>query len=89
VEGQVREKLQAALQVKDERERTLADARAGPPSTHRRGCAASRNRELSVEQTSNRLREKITEVALKGAGSRHPRRASTPSSSGSRASRAG
>ena len=63
-EGQVREKLQVALTVKGEREKTLADARAGLESVNAelRGLEESR---LEVEQSLNPLRERITELRLK------------------------
>jgi chromosome segregation protein len=63
-EGQVREKLQAALQVKSERERLLSDARAGLEhlTEQLRGIEESR---LSVEQNLAPLRDKITELRVK------------------------
>ena len=63
-EGQVRERLQAALHVKAERERVLADARAGLEhiSGELRGLEEGR---LAVEQSLDPLREKITELRLK------------------------
>ncbi len=63
-EGQVREKLQGALQVKSERERVLGDARAALEhiTEELRGLEESR---LSVEQNLNPLRERITELRIK------------------------
>ena len=63
-EGQVREKLQGALQVKSERERVLSDARAGLEhlTEELRGIEESR---MSVEQNLSPLREKIMEVRVK------------------------
>ncbi len=63
-EGQVREKLQAALQVKSERERVLADARAGLEhlTDSLRGLEEGR---MAVEQGLNPLREKIMELRVK------------------------
>jgi chromosome segregation protein len=63
-EGQVREKLQAALTVKTERERVLADARAGLEhiTDELRSLEESR---LSVEQGLNPLRERITDLRVK------------------------
>ncbi len=63
-EGQVRDKLQSALRVKSERERVLADARAGLEhiTGELRGIEESR---LAVEQNLNPLRERITELRVK------------------------
>jgi chromosome segregation protein len=63
-EGQVREKLQGALQVKSERERVLADARAGLEhlTEELRGIEESR---LGVEQNLAPLRDKIMELRVK------------------------
>ena len=63
-EGQVREKLQAALQVKSKRERVLADARAGLEhlTDELRGIEESR---LSVEQNLTPLRDRIMELRMK------------------------
>jgi chromosome segregation protein len=63
-EGQVREKLQAALTLKSERERVLSDARAGLEhiTDELRGLEESR---LTVEQNLGPLREKITELRVK------------------------
>jgi chromosome segregation protein len=63
-EGQVREKLQAALQVKGEREKVLLDARAGLEhlTDSLRGLEEGR---MAVEQGLNPLREKIMEVRVK------------------------
>jgi chromosome segregation protein len=63
-EGQVREKLQTALQVKSERERVLADARAGLEHLTDELRAIEESR-LSVEQNLGPLREKITELRVK------------------------
>ena len=63
-EGQVREKLQAALQVKSERERVLADARAGVEHLTESLRALEEGR-LTVEQGLSPLREKIMEVRVK------------------------
>jgi chromosome segregation protein len=63
-EGQVREKLQAALQVKSEREKVLANARSGLEhlADTLRGLEEGR---MAVEQGLNPLREKIMEVRVK------------------------
>ncbi|HEX3098676.1 MAG TPA: chromosome segregation protein SMC [Usitatibacter sp.] len=63
-EASVRERLQRALEVKSERERALADARAGLEQLTEklRGIEEAR---LSVEQGLNPLREKITELRIK------------------------
>ncbi|MDQ3027649.1 MAG: chromosome segregation protein SMC [Pseudomonadota bacterium] len=63
-EGQVREKLQAALQVKSERERVLGDARAGLEHITDELRALDEGR-LAVEQNLNPLRERITELRVK------------------------
>jgi chromosome segregation protein len=63
-EGQVREKLQAALQVKSERERTLADARAGLEHITEELRALEEGR-LSVEQSLDPLRTRIMDVRVK------------------------
>ena len=63
-EGQVRERLQHALGTKGERERALAEARAGLESlsTELRGLEEGR---FEVEQRLNPLRERITELRIK------------------------
>jgi chromosome segregation protein len=63
-ESQVREKLQAALQVKSGRERVLGDARAALEhiTDELRGLEEGR---LAVEQSLNPLRERITELRIK------------------------
>ncbi len=63
-EGQVREKLQSALQVKSEREKLLGNARAGLEhiSGELRGLEEGR---LAVEQNLNPLRDRITELRIK------------------------
>ncbi|HEX3063556.1 MAG TPA: chromosome segregation protein SMC, partial [Usitatibacter sp.] len=63
-EGQVRERLQSALHAKAERERVLADARAGLEhiSDELRSLEEGR---LAVEQSLDPLREKITELRVK------------------------
>ncbi|MGZ5072844.1 MAG: chromosome segregation protein SMC [Usitatibacter sp.] len=63
-EGQVREKLQAALQVKSERERVLSDARAGLEHLTDSLRALEEGR-MAVEQGLNPLREKIMELRVK------------------------
>ncbi|HEY4998508.1 MAG TPA: AAA family ATPase, partial [Usitatibacter sp.] len=63
-EGQVREKLQAALQVKSERERVLADARAGLEHLTDSLRSFEEGR-VAVEQGLNPLREKILELRVK------------------------
>jgi chromosome segregation protein len=63
-EGQVRDKLQAALQVKSERERVLSDARSGLESLTDNLRALEEGR-MTVEQGLNPLREKIMEVRVK------------------------
>ena len=63
-EGQVRDRLQAALEVKSEREKALGDARAGLEhlTGELRGLEEGR---LAVEQNLNPLRERITELRVK------------------------
>jgi len=63
-EGQVRERLQGALEVRRERERALAEARTGLEnlSTELRTLEEGR---LEVEQRLNPLRERITELRIK------------------------
>ena len=63
-EGQVRERLQAALAARGERERVLADARAGLEhlTEELRGIEETR---LAVEQNLHPLRERITELRVK------------------------
>ncbi|MBL0143142.1 MAG: chromosome segregation protein SMC [Betaproteobacteria bacterium] len=63
-EGTVRERLQAALAVKAERERTLSDARAGLEHLTDELRTLEEGR-LAAEQTLNPLRERITELRLK------------------------
>ena len=63
-EGQVREKLQAALTVKAEREKVLGDARAGLEGLTDELRAIEEGR-LSVEQNLNPLRERIVELRVK------------------------
>ncbi len=63
-EGQVREKLQAALGVKAEREKVLADARSGLEHLTQNLRELEEGR-LTVEQGLNPLREKIMEVRVK------------------------
>src|SRR6185503_17691437 len=63
-EGQVRERLQAALHAKAERERVLADARAGVEHISDELRALEEGR-LGVEQSLDPLREKITELRVK------------------------
>ena len=63
-EGQVREKLQAALQVKSEREKVLGDARAALEHITDELRALEEGR-LAVEQNLNPLRERITELRIK------------------------
>ncbi|HEX4943021.1 MAG TPA: chromosome segregation protein SMC [Usitatibacteraceae bacterium] len=63
-EGTVRERLQAALAVKAERERELADARAGLEHLTDELRALEEGR-LAAEQTLAPLRERITELRLK------------------------
>jgi len=63
-EGNVRERLQAALEVKMERERVLADARAG--LEHLTGKLRElEEARMSAEQGLNPLREKIMELRVK------------------------
>jgi len=63
-EAQVREKLQAALHVKSEREQVLGDARAAIEhlNDELRGLEEGR---LGVEQRLHPLRERITELRVK------------------------
>ncbi len=63
-EGEVRGRLQGALQVKSERERALADARAGLEHLSTELHALEEGR-LAVEQGLHPLRERITELRLK------------------------
>ena len=63
-EGQVRERLQGALQLKSERERVLGDARAGLEHITEELRALEEGR-MAVEQNLDPLRERITEVRLK------------------------
>ena len=63
-EGQVREKLQAALAAKSERERTLADARAGLERITDEVRSLEEGR-LVVEQNLEPLRTRITDLRVK------------------------
>jgi len=63
-EGQVRERLQVALQVKSGREKVLADARSGLESLNDELRGLEENR-LTVEQSLDPLRNRITELRLK------------------------
>ncbi len=63
-EGQVREKLQAALAVKSEREQTLADARAGLEQITDEVRSLEEGR-LTLEQNLEPLRTRITELRVK------------------------
>jgi chromosome segregation protein len=63
-EGTVRERLQAALGVRAQRERALADARAGLEHLTEELRAIEEGR-AAAEQTLNPLRERITELRLK------------------------
>jgi chromosome segregation protein len=63
-EGQVRERLQAALTVKGERERVLAAARTGLEGLNDELRALEEGR-LTVEQSLDPLRNKITELRIK------------------------
>jgi chromosome segregation protein len=63
-EGQVRERLQAALGVKVERERVLGDARAGLEHLTDELRTIEEGR-LAVEQNLNPLRERIVEARVK------------------------
>jgi chromosome segregation protein len=63
-EGQVRERLQAALTVKGEREKVLADARTGLEGISDELRALEENR-LTVEQSLDPLRNRITELRIK------------------------
>src|SRR5258706_16399846 len=62
--GQVRDRLQVALGAKRERERALAEARAGLENLSGELRALEEGR-LAVEQHLNPLRERITELKLK------------------------
>jgi chromosome segregation protein len=63
-EGTVRERLSAALAVKAERERALADARAGLEHITEELRALEEGR-MAVEQALGPLRERITELRIK------------------------
>ncbi|MEO5694587.1 MAG: chromosome segregation protein SMC [Usitatibacter sp.] len=63
-EGQVRERLSAALTVKGEREKVLGDARAALEHITDELRLLEEGR-LAVEQTLNPLRERITEQRIK------------------------
>jgi chromosome segregation protein len=63
-EGQVREKLQAALTLKSARERVLADARAGLEQVTEQLRALEEGR-MTVEQSLGPLRERITELRVR------------------------
>jgi chromosome segregation protein len=63
-EGNVRERLQAALQVKGEREKALAEARLGLEHLSDELRALDEGR-LAVEQNLAPMREKITELRIK------------------------
>jgi chromosome segregation protein len=63
-EGNVRERLQQALEVKSQRERLLADARGGLEHVTERLREIEESR-MSVEQGLNPLRERITELRVK------------------------
>jgi chromosome segregation protein len=63
-EGQVRERLQAALTVKSEREKVLADARTGLEGLNDELRALEESR-LAVEQSLDPLRNRITELRIK------------------------
>ncbi|MCM2327306.1 MAG: chromosome segregation protein SMC [Lysobacter sp.] len=63
-EGTVRERLQAALAVKADAERALADARAGLEHITEELRALEEGR-MAAEQTLGPLRERITELRLK------------------------
>ncbi len=63
-EGNVRERLQEALQVKGERERVLSDARAGLEGLTDELRAIEESR-LGVEQSLEPLRVRITELKVK------------------------
>jgi chromosome segregation protein len=63
-EGQVRERLNAALQVKSERERVLADARTALEALNDELRGLEENR-LTVEQSLDPLRNRITELRIK------------------------
>ena len=72
-ESVVRERLQAALHTKAERERVLSDARAGLEQVTDELRALEEGR-LAVEQGLEPLRQKHHGAAREGAGSRHARR---------------
>ncbi len=63
-EGDVRERLQHALEVKAERERVLADARIGLEHVTEKLREIEESR-LAVEQGLNPLRERITELRVR------------------------
>jgi chromosome segregation protein len=63
-EGQVRARLQGALEVKTARERVLADARSGLEHITEELRSLEENR-MAVEQGLGPLREKIVEIRLK------------------------
>ncbi len=63
-EGQVRERLQVALEAKAERERVLADARCGVEQLSDELRAIEEAR-LGVEQNLDPLRERITELRVR------------------------
>ena len=63
-EGQVRERLQTALQVKSEREKVLAAARTALEGVNDQLRTLEENR-LTVEQSLDPLRNRITEIRLK------------------------
>jgi chromosome segregation protein len=63
-EGQVRERLQQALEARRERERVLADARSGVENISTQLRALEEGR-LEVEQKLNPLRERIMELRVK------------------------
>jgi chromosome segregation protein len=63
-EGQVRERLQGALEVRRERERVLAEARAGLENLSAELRTLEEGR-MEVEQRLNPLRDRITELRIK------------------------
>jgi chromosome segregation protein len=63
-EGQVRERLQAALSVKSEREKTLSDARSGLELLAEELRAMEEGR-MDVEQSLDPLRTRITDLRVK------------------------